>query len=82
MDLYDIYPTILDVLAQPASPKMVGSSLIASAASKPRKLYYHMYEKNYTIRQQVNEGPISRYLIKEDGISFEKKIEVPKVKKS
>ncbi len=82
VDLYDIYPTILDVLAQPASPKMVGSSLIASAASKPRKLYYHMYEKNYTIRQQVNEGPISRYLIKEDGISFEKKIEVPKVKKS
>ncbi|GEM_PF-5352570 len=80
-DLYDIYPTVLDALDQPEDATLIGHSLISEARAFTRPLYYHMFSKNSTIKHQVNEGPLSRYIISDGSITFDKKIEVPKWKK-
>jgi len=82
VDLYDIYPTILDGIGQPEDDTLVGRSLLAEASGDiGRPVYYHMYEKNYHEKNQVNDGPVFRYIVSEEGIVFDKEIEVPRWKK-
>jgi hypothetical protein len=78
MDLYDIYPTVLDSTSglggRSESVGGIGRSLL-EPDGPPRARHYHFYRKDPD-QWRIIDGDIARYDITPDGLSFDRNVRI------